>query len=155
MSSIALSASASGSESGSADAVDRGRFALVGLGTVVAAVTANVVVYVLGSALVGYDPRFLPLAKVDGVVLFTLLPAIVATLLYALLLRFSGNPPRTFGTVSAVVFVVTLIPDFAYIPTVPGASSGQTAILVLMHVVAAGVIVGTLTGFARPHSCRA
>jgi len=41
--------------------------------------------------------------------------------------------------------VVTLIPDFTYIPTVPGASNGQTAILVLMHVIAASVIVRLLT----------
>ena len=41
--------------------------------------------------------------------------------------------------------MVTLIPDFTYIPTVPGASNGQTAILVLMHVIAASVIVRLLT----------
>ncbi len=35
---------------------DRGRFALVGLGTVAAAVLANVLVYAVGSAVVGYDP---------------------------------------------------------------------------------------------------
>lgn len=47
---------------------------------------------------------------------------------------------------------VTLIPDFAYIPTVPGATGGQTAILILMHVAAAGVIVRTLTALARPQA---
>ena len=131
---------------------NRRRFALVGLGTVVAAVLANVLVYVVGSAVVGYDSRFLPLANVGGTVLFTLVPAIVAVLLYALLLRFAGDQARTFGVVAAVVFVVTLIPDFAYIPTVPGATAGQTAILVLMHVVAAGVIVSLPTALARPRS---
>ncbi len=146
MSSIALSAPRE------ARAVHRGRFALVGLGTVAAAVMANVLVYAVGSALVGYDPRFLPLANVNGTVLFTLVPALVATLLYAVLLRRAGNPARTFGIVATVVFVVTLIPDFTYIPTVAGVSAGQTAILVLMHVVAAGVIVSMLTALAHPES---
>ena len=59
---------------------------------------------------------------------------------------------RAFAIIAAVVFVITLIPDFTYIPTVPGATAGQTAILVLMHVVAAGVIVGMLTTLTRPQA---
>ena len=55
-------------------------------------------------------------------------------------------PRAIFTVISAIVFVVTLIPDFTYIPTVPGSSNGQTAILVLMHVIAASVIVRLLTG---------
>ena len=134
-----------------AAAAARGRFAVVGLATAAAAVIANVVVYFLAGALVGYDPRFLPLADVTPTIFFTLLPAVVATLLYAGLLRWSGNPARVFTIVAVVVFVVTLIPGFVYIPTVPGASVEQTAILVLMHLVAAGVIVGMLTSYDRPN----
>ena len=126
--------------------VNRGRFALVGLATVVAATLANVLVYFVGGAFVAYDPQFLPLTDVSGAIAFTLPAAIVAVLLYA------SNPARTFAIISAVVFVVTLIPDFTYTPTVPGATGGQTAILVLMHVVAAGVIVGMLMVLARPRS---
>jgi hypothetical protein len=37
-----------------------------------------------------------------------------------------------------------------YIPSVPGATSGQTAVLMLMHVVAAIVIVSMLTTLTRP-----
>ncbi len=148
MSSIAMPSSAPAE----ARAGHRGRFARVGLGTVVAAVLANVLVYVVGSAVVGYDPRFLPLANVSGAIILTLIPAIVATLLYAILLRFARRPARVFAIIAAVVFVVTLIPDFTYIPTVPGVTGGQTAILVLMHVVAAGVIVGMLTRLARPRA---
>ncbi len=147
MSSVALSPSAPPETR----AVDRGRFALAGLATVAAAVAANVLVYLAGSALVGYDSRFLPLANAGGTVLFTLVPAIVAVLLYALLLRLGGDPARRFTIVAGVALVLSLIPDFTYIPTVAGATAGQTAILVLMHVVAAGVIVGMLTALARPH----
>lgn len=127
----------------------RKRIALVGLATVVAATLTNVLVYFIGSAFVTYDPQFLPLADVSGAIAFTLPAAIVAALLYAALRRFARRPARTFTIISAVVFVITLIPDFTYIPTVPGATGGQTAILVLMHVVAAGMIVGMLTTFAR------
>jgi hypothetical protein len=148
MSSITMSSSAPGE----ARAGNRGRFALVGLGTTIAAVLANVLVYFVGGAVIGYDPRFLPLANVGGAVIFTLVPALVAVLLYAALLRLTRHPARVFTAIAAVVFIVTLIPDFTYIPTVPGATGGQTAILVLMHVVAAGVIVGLLTTLARPRA---
>ena len=65
--------------------------------------------------------------------------------MYAALARFTSRAAAIFTVISAIIFAVTLIPDFTYIPTVPGASNGQTAILVLMHVIAASVIVRLLT----------
>lgn len=143
-------ASIASSASSAPRATDRGRYALVALGTIVAAVLANVVVYYLGAALVGYNSGFIVLANPSGAVLFTVVPAIGAVVLYAALLRFAKHPARTFSIIAAIVFVVTTIPDFTYIPTVPGATVGQTAILVLMHIVAAAVIVGLLTTRSRP-----
>ena len=121
------------------------RFALLGLGTLVAAVAANTLLYFVGSAVVDYDQEFLPLANVSGAIIFTVFPATVAVLLYAGLLRFTRNPARIFTIIAAIVFVVTLIPDVSYIPTVPGSTPAQTAILMMMHVVAAGVILRLLT----------
>jgi hypothetical protein len=126
-------------------AANRSRFALRGLATVLAAVVANTIVYFLGSAVVAYDLDFVVLANVSGAVIFTLFFAIGAVLVYAALRRFTRNPARIFTIISALVFVVTLVPDFTYIPTVPGSTDAQTAILVLMHVVAALVIVRMLT----------
>jgi len=126
------------------------RVALVGVATIVTAVFANILVYYLGHMTVGYDPQFTILADVGTTIFFTIIPATVAVLLYALLLRFARHPARTFAITAVVVFVVTNIPDFTYIPTAPGATTGQTAVLVLMHTVAAAVIVGLLTRFARP-----
>lgn len=70
-------------------------------------------------------------------------------LLYAALVQRTRRPLRIFTIVAAVVFAVMLIPPFVYIPSQPGASNGQTAILILMHIVAATVIVGTVAAFAR------
>jgi hypothetical protein len=152
MSAITASAShrASSSASRQTRTASRGRFARLGLATVVAATAANTLVYFIGGALVPYDPRFLPLAGVSGAISFTLPAAIVAVLLYATLLRCARTPDRTFTIIAAIVFAVTLIPDFSYIPTVPGATGGQTAILVLMHIAAASVIVRMLTTLTRP-----
>jgi Family of unknown function (DUF6069) len=151
MSSIASSSSSSSSSSTpvAPRAISWGRFALVGLGTVIAAVLANLLVYLIGSVVVGYDPQFIVLANASGTILFTVVPAIVAVLLYAVLLRFSSNPARIFTNIAIVVLILSLIPDLTYIPSVPGASSGQTAILMVMHVVAAAVIVSILTTQTR------
>ena len=148
MSSIAFSAPTT-SAAGSARSSKWG-YAKVALATVVAAVLANVLVYFVGDAVVGYDPDFVVLANVSGAVIFTFAAAAVAVLLYGVLLRWTANPVRNFNVISAVVFVVTTVPDFTYIPGVEGASNGQTAVLVLMHVVAAAVIVGMLTKLANP-----
>lgn len=126
-----------------------GRFALVGLSTIVAAVLANIVVYYVGRTVVGYDPAFVILQSVGTPIFFTVIPAIGATAIYAALLRFSRRPARTFAIIATVVFVVTLIPDFTLIPGSPGESAGQTAVLVTMHVVAAAVITGLLTRVGR------
>lgn len=126
-------------------AIDWGRYALVGLATVVAAVLANVIVYFIGSMIVTYDPQFVILANPSGTIIFTVVPAIIAVLLYAVLLRFTANPARLFTTIAAVVLVVSWIPDLTYIPTLPGASVAQTVLLMIMHLVAAAVIVWMLT----------
>lgn len=133
---------------------NRRQFALVELATVLAATLANILVYYIGSALVTYDPQFIVLADVSAAVIFTVIPAIVAVLIYAVLRRISQHPARVFAIIAAVVFVVTLIPDFLYIPTVPGATGAQIAVLALMHVVAAAVIVGMLTSLAHNRARR-
>src|SRR5687768_7043618 len=98
MSSMTLSAPVSGTSR----SADRWGYARLSLTTVVAAVLANVFVYYAGDAIVGYDPDFVVLANVSGTILFTLVPAIVASLLYAALLRFARNLVRVFSIVSAV-----------------------------------------------------
>ena len=150
MSSIALSSSSSSPAPVPPRAVSWGRFVLVGLGTVFAAVLANLLVYFIGSVVVGYDPQFIILANASGTILFTVVPAVVAVLLYAALMRFTRNPARIFTNIAVVVLILSLIPDLTYIPSVPGATSGQTAVLMLMHVAAAIVIVSMLTTLTRP-----
>jgi len=130
-------------------AVSRRRFVLVGLGTVIAAVLANLIVYFIGSLVVGYDPQFVVLADASATILFTVVPAIIAVLLYAALMRFTRDPARIFTNIAVVVLILSLIPDLIYIPSVPGATTGQTAILMVMHVVAAVVIVSVLTTQTR------
>lgn len=153
MSSLAFSSPAVASSAVvSGRAFSWGRLALVGAATSLVAAIANVGVYFAGDAIVGYDSAFVELGSAFGIAVCTAIPAIIAVLLYATLPRFSSNPVRLFTIISSVLLVATLVPDLTFIPGEPGASAAQTGILMLMHLVAAGVIVGMLTAFARPEA---
>src|SRR5687767_2851849 len=108
-----------------ARSVSWGQYARIGLATIVAAVAANTLFYFIADALVTYDPAFEILTNVSATIAVTAQASTIAVLLYAALLRFSSNPPRLFTIISAIVFLVTLVPDFTYVPGLPGASTAQ------------------------------
>jgi hypothetical protein len=128
------------------------RFAMRGLATIVAAVLANTLFYYLGDLLIGYNPDFIMLATPGGTIVMTVFPAVIAVLLYAALLKLTRHAARIFSIVSARVLVASFVPDVTYVPTVPGSSDAQVVILMVMHVIAAAVIVQMLTSAARPRS---
>ena len=110
-----------------------GRYARTGLLTIGASVLANAVFFYLAQVAVQYDPAFLPLGNVSAPIIFTVFPAVVAALLYAGLLQFvRKHAAMVFTVISSITFVVTLIPDFTYIPTVDGVSNAEIAVLVVM-----------------------
>lgn len=121
------------------------------LGTV-AATVANVVV--LYGALAAFDipDAFEPL-QVGRVVFLTLLGGLFAVLAYALVQRRSGQPARTFVKVAAVALVVSWVPDvLLLVSEQPGATTTGVTVLMVMHAVAAALIVGALTRGALPGS---
>ena len=127
-----------------------GRYARIGLLTIGASVAANAVFFYLAQAAVQYDPAFLPLGNISAPIIFTVFPAVVAALLYAGLLQFvRRHAAMVFPVIAAITFVVTLIPDFTYVPTVDGVSNAEIAVLVMMHAIAAAVITRGLTSVRR------
>ena len=127
-----------------------GRYARIGLLTIGATVLANAVFFYLAQLGMQYDPAFLPLGNVSAPIIFTVLPAVVAAMLYAGLLQFvRKHAAMIFTILSAITFVVTLVPDFTYIPTVDGVSNAEIAVLVVMHAIAAAVITRGLTSVRR------
>ena len=76
------------------------------------------------------------------------LPVGCPALLYAGLLQFvRKHAAMVFTVISTITFVVTLLPDFKYIPTV--VSNAEIGVLVLMHAIAAAIITGGLTSVRR------
>ena len=137
-----------------ADTISRaftwGHYARTALLTSAAAVLANSVFFYAAQLAVQYDPTFLPLGNVSAPMIFTIFPAVVAAALYAGLLKLVRKHAATvFTVISAITFVVTLIPDFTYIPTVDGVSNAEIAVLVVMHAIAATIITRGLTSVRR------
>jgi hypothetical protein len=127
-----------------------GRYARIGLLTIGAAVVGNAAFFYLAQVAVQYDPAFLPLGNVSAPIIFTVFPAAVAALLYAGLLQFvRKHAALIFTVISAITFIVTLLPDLTYIPTVDGVSNAEIAVLVMMHAIAAAVITRGLSSVRR------
>ena len=91
---------------------------------------------------------FKPLDSYARTVLFTIIPAFGATALFAWLAGRRPAPARSFVRISAVVLLLSIIPD--YILPVPDKTLLASSITAFLHVVAAAVIVGVLlAGYRR------
>jgi hypothetical protein len=139
MSSAALS-------SGRTARIPFGRIVRAGAIAAVGAVLANVLVYFVASAL-GWmpatyiNPQLGRPIGVGEVVGATLPGAVGATIVFALLARFTRRPVTIFRIVAVIVLVLSFLSPLA----LPGAPLSLILSLEIMHVVAAAVIVGVLT----------
>ncbi|WP_201287818.1 DUF6069 family protein [Salinirussus salinus] len=112
----------------------------------VAAVLAGAVnaALVAGATAAGVGEGFRAVSY-PPVLFLTVVGVVGATLVYALLLRRSRAPRRTFVRVAAAVLVLSFLPDLALLALDPAATVGGVVVLMLMHVVVAAASVGVLT----------
>ena len=120
-----------------------------GLLAALVAAAGNAVLYLVALA-VGTMPQDIDVngqgpITLSMVVTMSVLGAVAGTGVYALVGRFARRPVRVFRAVAAVALVLSFAGPF----TVPGAPAAMIAMLLLMHVVAAAVVVGLLTTLAR------
>jgi uncharacterized protein DUF6069 len=128
-----------------------GRLWWVTLLTIVAASAANLVVYLIASALFEGPRRFSMLTPVS-IIASIAMYLVVAAIVYALIGRFSKRPIRVFRIVSVVALLLSFGPPisaaFTFPP--PDAPDATTVVtLLVMHVVAAIITVGLFTRLAR------
>jgi hypothetical protein len=132
------------------DRVDARRLPVAAIAAGIAAVIGNLIVYFIANALIGPvqvqmgpGTPALDLPAVP-VIMFSFVPALVAGVLLWVLNRFTKRPFTIFLIISGVFLLVSLIPDLTL--EVP---LGSKLVLILMHIVAAGTIVGVLQSRAR------
>lgn len=126
-----------------------GRLVPAGLLAALVAVVANAVVYLIAAAggampqevvVNGQGPITLPM-----VAAMSAFGAVGGAVVYALVGRFARRPVHVFRVVAAVALVLSFVGPF----TISGAPAAMVATLMLMHTVAAAVVVGLLTTLAR------
>ena len=134
------------------EGISYGRLPLAALLAALAAAVVNALVYFVASGL-GFIPRsvLIPLASgqapltVGPVVITSVIGAIGAAIVFALIGLFARRPVRLFRIVAAVVLVLSLVGP----ATIPGAPVAMMLSMEVMHVVAWAVSVGLLTTLAR------
>ena len=110
-----------------------------------AAVIAIVAVLIVQTIAIAIWPEialFEPLASFVRAAIFTLVPAIIATALFAWLVGHVKQPVRTFIIISVVVLIISFIPD--YILPIPHKTFLASTVAAFLHVVAAIPIVAVL-----------
>lgn len=96
---------------------------------------------------------FKPLDSYPRSALFTLVPAIGATFVFAWMTRHMAQPGRKFLILSSVLLLLSFIPD--YLLPLAGKSLLGSSVAAFMHLTAGIVTVGTLlTGFRRKAAAR-
>jgi hypothetical protein len=124
-----------------------GRLWLVGLFAIIASVVVNAVIAIAAVSFLPIPASSMQIRipMVYGV--FTVIGALGAVLVFALVARFSRRPIRLFRIIATVVLVLTFVPDLALFSFLGGAV--PVAILLLMHVATYLICVGMLTTMTR------
>ncbi|HLZ63044.1 MAG TPA: DUF6069 family protein [Ktedonosporobacter sp.] len=118
------------------------RLWLVGLFAIIASVIVTAVIAIAARSLL-----LIHASTTQRVGVFTVIGALGAVLVFALVARFSRRPIRLFRIIATVVLVLTFIPDLALFSFLGGAAS--VTVLLLMHVATYLICVGMLTTMTR------
>ncbi|MCL4261621.1 MAG: hypothetical protein KJ069_00325 [Anaerolineae bacterium] len=134
--------------SSSSRPLDRNQWIQLGAVAAVASIVAVLIVQVMAIAIWPEIALFKPLDSYLRTAVFTAVPAIIATALFAWLSRRRTNPERTFIQIAVVVLLLSIIPD--YLLPVEYKTLLASTVTAFLHVVAALVIVFVLvSGYRR------
>lgn len=127
---------------------DRNRWIQIGLAAAVISILAVLIVQWLAITIWPDIALFKPLDSYLRTVIFTAVPSAIATALFAWLTANKPQPVRKFLIISAVVLLLSFIPD--YLLPVPHKTILASSVAAFMHLVAAVVIVTVLVvGYRR------
>lgn len=116
-----------------------------GLTAAALSTVVNAVIYLIASSMGFFPSSVLTPAgqpfSLAPVIIVSVVASLGAALVYALLVRFVGNPNRIFLWIAAAVFVLMFFNPFM----LKGAPAGMLASLEIMHVVVAGSALYLLT----------
>jgi hypothetical protein len=125
------------------------RLLAVGVGTVLVATIVNVLIALVLASALQVPSGFTPL-RPSSVASLTVTGMVGAVVVFALLARFRPNPARDFRVVAAVGLVVSWAAPLGVLAAhaFPGTSGAAVLSLMALHLVAAGLAVLLLGGYA-------
>jgi hypothetical protein len=123
----------------------------VGLLAIVAATIVNVLIGYLAVTCLDISNLFSPLKGYGTIVPLTVIGVAGATVVYALVTRYSRSPMRLFLRVAVAALALSFVPDILLLVfSAPGATPISVGVLLLMHVAAFLISVGMLTRLVPP-----
>ena len=115
---------------------------------IVLALIANGIVRAIALAVLDIPADFMQLQS-PAFIFLTVVLLLGAIVTFAIIGRLSRRPVRTFQIVAAIVLVLSFLPDIGLLVSgAPGATLPGVLVLLLMHVIAAGIVVWVLGRFA-------
>jgi len=129
-------------------ALSTSRWVQIGLQAAVAAIVLVLLTQKIILTLWPDLAAFKPLESFPRSALFTLIPALASTAVFAWLVKTQEEPVKKFILISAVVLLVSFIPD--YILPVPNKTIAASSAAAFLHLIAGVVTVTLITaGYAR------
>jgi hypothetical protein len=114
----------------------------------VGSVVVNAIIVSVVGPMVMSTNQHLTALTLMPVVMFTVIGAVGATIVYAIMRATMNHPQKPFIWLSVVLLIVSFYPDYTVIGATSGPFAGGTLpealVLMLMHVVAAVIIVWAL-----------
>jgi hypothetical protein len=128
--------------------LSRQQWVKIGLSAALPAILLVLAVQAIALALWPEIAAFRPLNSYPRSALFTLIPALAATALFARLARTAENPVGRFIKIALVVLLVSFIPD--YLLPFPDKTFLASSVAALMHIVAGlAITIGITAGYRR------
>jgi hypothetical protein len=128
------------------------RLFMVGVLTIAAAVGADLAVRALAFAIWPISPAFLPL-QIGSICVFTAVLVGGGVLVYALVVRFSRRPARTYTMIALIALLLSLVPPVMLFfnpdtSMLPGVTPRASGILMVLHIMDALIAVVLLIRLA-------
>ena len=124
------------------------KFFTSALVAIIGSVVANLIVLYAIGPFVNNSAMPLHALSFPTVTMLTLIGAVGAIVVYAIIRAFLQKPNKPFIWISVIVLLLSFIPDYMIIGQTTGPFAGGTLanalVLMLMHVVAAVIIVSSL-----------
>ena len=123
-------------------ALPKAAWVKISLLTSLASIAMVLITQVVALAIWPQAAAFKPLDSYPRVALFTLVPVLIATALFAWLNKTKDQPRQAFLKIAAVVLLLSFIPD--YLLPDPNRTLLASTIAAFLHLVAGVVTVGVL-----------